>query len=143
MHKHRQQKIVPFSPQHMYDLVCDIEAYPDFLPWCDALRIISKQEREIVAQMCVGFKGITERFTSRVISVENPYEILVMYEDGPFKTLLNTWKFHEHLNGCKVDFYIEFAFKNRMLDMVMAPFFNTAVETMVQAFEQRAEYLYR
>ena len=143
MHKHSEIRPLAFTPKQMYDLVLDIEKYPEFLPWCDALRILSHNNNEITAQMCVGFKGITERFTSRVVYDGNNHTIFVYYENGPFKFLKNRWIF-KPINDtqCQVDFYIEFEFKSKIIDKIMTPFFATAVEKMVQAFEQRAVNLY-
>ena len=143
MHKHSEVRILPFTAQQMYDLVLDIEKYPEFLPWCNALQIVSYTDTVITAQMCVGFKGITERFISQVTYDNTDYNILVKYIDGPFKFLNNQWIFTEHKNGCTVDFHIAFAFKSRILDKLITPLFSGAVEKMVQAFEHRAGVLYR
>lgn len=142
MHKHSENRNLPFTPQQMYDLVLDIEKYPEFLPWCDAIRIVSHTDTIITAQMCVGFKGITERFMSQVTYDNDTHKILVEYLDGPFKFLHNHWIFTKHENGCTVDFHIAFAFKSKILDKLMTPFFANAVEKMVQAFEHRAGVLY-
>ncbi len=143
MHKHTETRRLLFRPDQMYALVLDIEKYPEFLPWCDALRITSHTPNTLTAQMCVGFKGITERFTSRVEYDENTHTIEVYYQDGPFKYLRNTWVFiPDGDTACGVHFNIEFEFKSKILDKIMTPFFATAVQKMVQAFEQRAKDLY-
>ena len=144
MPKHTEIRPLPFSAAQMYQLVLDIEKYPEFLPWCDGLRILTHTKNQITAQMCIGFKGRTERFTSRVVYNADTHTIEVYYRDGPFKHLHNTWIFKpDGDTQCQVDFHIEFEFKNRILDKILTPLFGNAVEKMVQAFENRAEQLYR
>ncbi len=142
MHKHADKRILPYTAQQMFDLVKDVEAYPDFLPWCDGLRIKKRMEKEIIADMLVGFKGVSEKFTSQVYFDEEKKAITVQYKDGPFKSLINTWNFSDIEAGCELNFYIEFEFKNKMLDMMIAPAFNTVVKKMVKAFFDRAHEIY-
>ncbi|MGB1361485.1 MAG: type II toxin-antitoxin system RatA family toxin [Alphaproteobacteria bacterium] len=142
MYNYSDIKQMDFSAEQMYQLVKDIEKYPEFLPWCDGLRIKSQNDTEVVADMVVGFKSISEKFTSRVNFDEADKKIIVRYEDGPFKSLENNWRFEENDNGCLVHFDISFEFKSKLLDMVMSPVFEKIVGKMVSAFEQRAKDLY-
>lgn len=128
----------------MYDLVADVRRYPEFLPWCRAARIRTETETLLVADLVIGFKGITERFTSRVTLDRPSLTIRTAYEDGPFKYLDNHWKFHQNreMPGCVVDFYVDFEFRNRLLQGMIGMVFTEAVKRMVSAFEARAEQLY-
>ncbi len=131
----------------MFRLVADVETYPEFLPWCVAARIHSREEREmaeiVVADLMVSFKGIREKFTSEVTSHPRSNRIEVEYIRGPFEHMVNQWEFHRNLDGtCTVDFHIEFHFRSRLLRMMVGVLFDHVVETMVEAFEQRAEVVY-
>lgn len=127
----------------MFDLVADVEKYPEFLPWCVAARIRSRSETQIVADLIIGFKGIRESFTSRVLLDRDNLIVEVEYEDGPFKYLNNHWKF-EDAEGekCLLDFHVDFEFKSRILQKVIEMLFGEAVRRMVGAFERRAQQLY-
>lgn len=128
---------MPQSADQLYELVTDVEDYPNFLPWCIALRIRSRDEAEIRADMVVGFKMLREKFTSKV-TLTPKTRIDVEYLDGPFRYLENRWLFAEKEGGCEIDFYIDFEFRSRLLQKVMEPLFHEAVRRMVRAFEKRA-----
>ena len=142
MPSHAEKKILPYSTCQVFDMVADVAAYPDFLPWCVATRIRSVDEKQLVADMVIGFKMFREQFTSRV-ELNEPYSIEVKYEDGPFKYLKNSWIFESDENGhCLVDFSVEFEFRSQILEMAIGNIFTEAVHRMVSAFEKRAETLY-
>ncbi len=142
MAKHSEQRVLPYSPEQMFDLVADIEKYPEFLPWCMAARIRTAQGNEVLADLVIGFKMYRERFGSRV-TLERPGRIHVSYFDGPFRYLENQWLFEPAPGGhCRIDFYVDFEFKSRMLQKVIEVLFNEAVRRMVAAFESRARKLY-
>jgi len=129
----------------MYDLVADIGKYPEFLPWCRGARIRTKTDSLLVADLIIGFKGITEKFTSKVQLDREGLLIQTNYEDGPFKYLENHWKFipsDDPETGCIVDFYVDFEFRSRILQAMIGVVFTEAVRRMVGAFETRAEELY-
>lgn len=127
----------------MYRLVADVRNYPEFLPWCRAARIRTETDTLLVADLVIGFKGITERFTSRVTLDRPGLTIQTAYEDGPFKYLDNQWKFIEKDDGgCVVDFYVDFEFRSRLLQAMIGLVFTEAVKRMVSAFEARAAELY-
>lgn len=142
--KHR----VRHSAQEMFDLVADVASYPRFVPLCKALRVRSRKESEgkvvLVADMEVGYKAISETFTSRVTCERAPLEILVEYVDGPFKFLENRWNFQEIEQGfaCIVDFSIAYEFKSRALGLLMGKMFDVAFHKFVDAFERRADEIY-
>lgn len=126
----------------MFDLVADIESYPEFLPWCVGARIRKRQGNLIVADLVIGFKMFRERFTSEVTLNEADCRIDVRYTQGPFKYLNNHWIFENHPEGCAIDFYVDFEFKSRLLQRVIQTLFHEAVRRMVAAFEARARALY-
>jgi coenzyme Q-binding protein COQ10 len=142
MPTHAEQRVVPYKPEQMFDLVADVQRYPEFLPWCVGSRIRERTGEVVLADLIIGYKMIRERFTSRVETIRDENRISVSYADGPFRYLNNNWVFVPHEDGCMVDFYVDFEFKNRMLQRIMGLFFNEAVRRMVVAFETRADTLY-
>ncbi|WP_298092221.1 type II toxin-antitoxin system RatA family toxin [uncultured Sphingomonas sp.] len=141
MPKHSETRHLPYTPEQMFDMVADIGRYPEFLPWVSAMRVRSNSETETVADMIVGFKGLRETFTSRVAK-QRPHSINVDYIDGPLKYLRNEWRFRPEEGGCAVDFSVDFAFKNRVFEMLAGQVFGTALRRMIGAFEDRARKLY-
>lgn len=142
MPTHAEERVVPFTPAQMYDLVADVGRYPEFLPWCTGARVRERSETLVVADLMIGYKMIRERFTSRVTLQPEDRRIDVRYIEGPFRYLQNHWIFKDHEQGCLVDFYVDFEFKSRFLQRMVQPFFNEAVKRMVRAFESRAQELY-
>lgn len=142
MPKHAEKKYLPYGPDQMFDLVADVGRYPEFLPWCRGARVRESTDSLIVADLIVGFKGITERFTSRVILDRENRIIDVAYQEGPFKYLENHWEFHESEGGCLVDFYVDFEFRSRFLQTMIGAVFTEAVRRMVNAFEARARQIH-
>ena len=129
MPTHAEKRILSCSPRQLFDLVADIERYPDFLPWCMAARIRKREGDLITADLVIDFKMFRQR-------------IDVAYEQGPFKYLSNHWVFEDHPQGCAVDFYVDFEFRSRLLQRLIEPLFSEAVRRMVAAFETRAKVLY-
>lgn len=142
MPKHHETRPLPYTPDQMYNLVSDVAAYPEFLPWISAIRVRSDNDSEMVADMIVGFKGIKESFSSRVHK-HRPDYVRVDYLDGPLKHLHNEWRFRDDGNGgTLVDFEVEFEFKNRLFEMLAGQMFDKALRKMIGAFELRAAELY-
>lgn len=139
---HKEKRLLPYSAQQLFDLVIDIERYPEFLPWCLGARVRSRKEELIVADLIIGFKVFRERFTSRVMPNAVEQRIDVTYAEGPFKYLENHWVFEEHPEGCEIDFYVDFEFRSKLLQRVIETLFHEAVRRMVAAFETRARDLY-
>jgi coenzyme Q-binding protein COQ10 len=138
---------MPYSAQQMYDLVADVDKYPEFLPWCSAARIRSRTpdgaSEVMLADLVISFKVFRERFGSRVVLHPDQTAIDTEYLDGPFKYLKSRWAFEDlGAQGCHVDFYVDFEFKSRLLQGVIGVVFNEAMHRIVRAFEQRAEELY-
>lgn len=142
MPTHSEKRTLPFRPEQLYDLVVDVERYPEFLPWCVAARILTRTDGEMTAELSIGFKGIRESFISRVKHDRAALRIDVTYENGPFRYLVNNWRFEESDDGCLLDFYVDFAFRSRLLEALIGRLFDEAVRRMVRAFEQRARTLY-
>lgn len=130
----------------MFDLVADVESYPQFVPLCESLTITGREgppERTVLtARMDVGYKAIRESLTTRVVLEPNANRILVEYLDGPFRHLENRWAFHEAPGGCEIDFYITYEFKSLVLAMLMGSLFDTAFRKFTKAFEERARKVY-
>ncbi|HEY3918933.1 MAG TPA: type II toxin-antitoxin system RatA family toxin [Stellaceae bacterium] len=141
MPTHAEKKLLPYTREQLFDLVADIERYPEFLPWCVGARIRERNGDEILGDLLIGYKMIRERFTSRVV-LRRPGRIDVSYSEGPFKYLTNHWLFEPQPGGCVIDFYVDFEFRSKMLQKLIGVFFNEAVRRMVAAFETRAHHLY-
>ena len=143
MISHEEIKILPHSPNQMFDLVADVSKYPEFLPWCLASRIQKNDGKIMVADLLVGFQLLREKFTSRVNLNQKGLLIDVEYQDGPFKYLENKWKFKTHPKGCEINFNVNFEFKNFLFQSMMEKLFSSAVIKMVNAFEKRAKKIYQ
>lgn len=141
MPKHHETRHLPYTPEQMFDMVADVRRYPEFLPWVSAMRVRADSATDTLADMIVGFKGLRETFTSRVVK-QRPGSIAVDYVDGPLKYLRNDWRFTGEQGGCAVDFTVDFAFKNRMFEMLAGQVFGLALRKMIGAFEERASKLY-
>jgi len=141
MPTHAETKTVPYTQEQLFDLVADVAKYPQFLPWCVAARVKTRTETEQVADLTIGFGPFRESFTSRVI-MERPGLIQVRYENGPFRYLNNSWKFAPDPKGCRVNFFVDFEFRSRLLQAAIGVVFNEAVRRMVNAFLKRARDVY-
>ena len=143
MPTHAEKRELPYRPEQLFDLVADIERYPEFLPWCVGARVRSREEDLVVADLIIGFKMVRERFTSRVKLDRPNLRIDVAYTEGPFRYLNNHWHFEPLADGrCRIDFYVDFEFRSVILQRIIGALFNEAVRRMVQAFENRARKLY-
>ena len=143
MATHAEKRVLPHSPEQLFDLVADVERYPEFLPWCIGARIRSRRENVLAADLIIGFKGFRESFTSEVTLDRAALRIDVVYRDGPFKYLNNHWIFDAQPDGaCEIDFFVDFEFRSRLLQRIIGILFNEAVRRMVAAFEARADQIY-
>lgn len=139
---------VRHSAEQMFDLVADVERYPQFVPLCKALKIRERSTRPdgcevIVADMTVSFKLVREQFTSRVTLDHAARVIAVEYLRGPFSRLDNRWTFiPTGEDSCEVGFFIAYEFKSRMLAMLMGAMFDAAFQRFASAFEKRADQVY-
>ena len=146
MPSHSDKKTLPYSAKQMYDLVADVARYPDFLPWTAAARIRTRRDIEggtqMDADLVISFKVFRERFTSRVSLFPEISRIDTEYLDGPFKHLHSRWEFKDTENGCEVCFWVDFEFRNKVLQGAAGVFFNEAMHRIVRAFEDRAKTIY-
>ncbi|BAV45243.1 ubiquinone-binding protein [Mesorhizobium sp. 113-1-2] len=146
MPKFEATRRVAHTPQQMFALVADVEAYPQFLPLCEALTVRSRKERDgrtvLLADMSIGYKAIRETFTTQVLLKPDEKTIDVKYIDGPFKYLSNIWRFDPAGSGCEVHFFIDYEFKSRILGVLMGTMFDRAFRMFAEAFEKRADVIY-
>jgi coenzyme Q-binding protein COQ10 len=139
---------LPHTSEQMFDLVADVERYPEFVPMCERLTIRRRTtgvngSEVLLADMSIGYRLIRESFTSRVALDRENLKILVEYVDGPFSHLENRWSFAPApQGGCAVTFDIDYAFRSRTFQMIAGAVFDTVVRRMVQAFETRADAIY-
>lgn len=132
----------------MFDLVADVEKYPEFVPLCQSLRVRSRAPKGegiavMTASMTVAYKLIQQTFTSRVTLDRPNLKILVEYLDGPFSRLQNRWSFKPTGDdSCEVEFYIDYEFRSRTFGMLMGAVFDTVFRRMAAAFEERADKVY-
>ena len=147
MPTHSELRHMPYTAGQMYDLVADVASYPQFLPWCAAARIRSRTPKgdseEMLADLVISFKVFREKFGSRVVLFADEKKIDTEYLDGPFKFMKSNWSFEDAKEGgCNVQFFVDFEFKNAILQGIIGLVFNEAMQRIVRAFESRAEALY-
>lgn len=142
MPKHAETRHLPYTPTQMFDLVADVSRYDQFLPWVIGVRVRSKSETGLVADLVVGFKMLRETFTSKVL-LERPRHVHVDYLEGPLKHLMNDWIFEEAPDGgTLVHFKVDFEFRSRVFEALAGAVFADALKKMIGAFEGRAQQLY-
>ena len=146
MQRFSDKRVMPYTAKQMYDLVADIESYPKFLPWMAATRVRDRQRNgdalvEIV-EMKVSFKVFRETFGTRATLREGARTIVSELTDGPFRFLLSQWAFRDVEGGCEVEFFVDFEFRNAILQGIIGVVFNEAMQRIVRAFERRAAALY-
>lgn len=144
----RTERGVAHAPAQMFDLVADVERYPDFLPFCESLTVKRRSGPDeegietIVADMRVGYKAINERFTTRVKLDRANLRIVVDHLDGPFTHLENSWTFRQDPAGSLVEFWIDYEFRSRLLAAVAGAVFDRIFRGFSRAFEARADAVY-
>lgn len=136
-----EHQILPYSPEQLFALVLDVEKYPEFLPWCRAARVIERSENEMLAELVISFAHVTESYVSRV-RWQEPETIDVELVKGPFHHLTNRWRFKATSEGTAIDFFVDFAFKSKILHKLIGSYFAKASQKMVGAFRSRSEALY-
>src|SRR6185295_8830059 len=148
MPRFSSKRRVRHSAQQMFDLVADIERYPEFVPLCKSLKIRQRTAKPdgteiVIADMTVSFKLVREAFTSKVTLDRPNLKIVVEYLQGPFSSLENRWSFEPKSDtACDVGFYISYEFKSRMLAMLMGTMFDAAFQRFAAAFDKRADAIY-
>ena len=126
----------------MYALVENIEAYPEFLPWCRSTQVVERREDHTIARLSVGLKGINQAFTTH--NSNRPGEsIELRLVEGPFRTLDGEWRFTRlGTDGCRIDFRLDYEFSNKLLEKIAGPVFGYIAGTLVDSFLKRADQLY-
>lgn len=147
MPKHHVERVLPYTPEQLFELVGDVEHYPDFVPWITSMRTAPGPEAgegtsAVDAEAGVGFSFLTERFSTRVRRIAPERRIEVSLLRGPFRRLSNVWRFEPDPAGTRVIFDIDFAFRTRLLDALLVANFDRAVGKLISCFETRAAALY-
>lgn len=146
MLSHSETLFSGYSPSQLYGLVADVERYPEFLPWCRAVRILKYYDNGFDAELIISFKNITQSYTSRVTlapaNAVGEAFIDAQAVEGPFAHLANRWKFTPQESGTRIDFSLDFAFRSRLLESLIGKMFSVATKKMVAAFTARADALY-
>ncbi len=147
MHSTRVTRVLPYRPEQLFELIADVDAYPQFLPWVSSLRSwnrtpINEGVRSLDAEAKVGFAIVRETFATRVKLDERAKTIEVGLLYGPFKRLRNHWRFVPEGQGTRVEFEIDFEFKSRLLDAILAANLRHAADRLIGCFEARARRLY-
>jgi len=138
----RKQALVPYTPAEVYALVNDIAAYPEFLPWCSASRVLYADADEMRASIEMRRGGLKRSFATRN-RLQKDKMIEVRLLEGPFRHLEGYWRFDPlGERGCKISFDLQFEFANRVVDATLGPVFQQIARTLVEAFCQRAEQVY-
>lgn len=143
MHSFNDTRLLPYDAKLVRDIILDIEKYPEFLPWCSDAQLLSKTQKELIAQLTISYKFFRETYKSLVITTETPEEFTINIEaiSGPFKKLKNFWSIRKINNQCEVKFSIDFEFKSVILDAIIGTFFSMATNKMIKAFETRAYHI--
>src|SRR4051812_18886682 len=145
--RHHVTRILPYTPEQLFRLVGDVQAYPDFVPWISSMRTWNAREvgegvDQLDAEAGVGFSFLKERFSTRVRRDGQARQVDVALLSGPFRKLANRWQFFEDVGGTRVEFDIDFEFKSRLLEGLLKANFHHAVERLMTCFEDRARALY-
>ncbi|TAM89148.1 MAG: type II toxin-antitoxin system RatA family toxin [Candidimonas sp.] len=142
MHTIHRSVLVPYSCAQMFDLVADVEKYPEFMPWCGGAQVLARGDDGMRASIVISFAGIRQTFTTRNHH-EYPGLITLELVDGPFSALTGRWEFKElAAQACKVLFTMEYAFSSRTLEAVVGPVFNRIASSFIDSFTRRARDRY-
>jgi coenzyme Q-binding protein COQ10 len=144
---HHVSRVLPYTPDQLFELVGDVERYPEFVPWITAMRTWNRRQTgdgvdQVDAEAGVGFSFLKERFATRVHRDANGKQIDVNLLSGPFRKLTNRWRFYPDEAGTRIEFDIDFQFKAKLLEALLAANFHHAVERLMGCFEDRAKALY-
>ena len=135
--------LVEYSAEQMFDLVNDVEAYPQFLPWCNNAEVLEKSDEQLKGKVYLSKAGVKQSFTT-LNTLDRPQSISMQLVDGPFSKLSGGWTFQALSdNACKVSLKLEYDFSSAMLKAVVGPVFNHVANTMLEAFVKRAADIYK
>ena len=132
----------PFTAQQMFDLICDVDSYDQFIPYCTAARTRERTETDMLGDLAIGYKFLRETYTSKISMARDPLTVTVTQAKGPFRHLFNQWVFEDTESGCNVHFELQFDFAVPMLKKLIAPMMDRVVEKFIGAFEARALEIY-
>ena len=132
----------PFTAQQMFDLICDVDSYDQFIPYCTAARTRERTDTEMLGDLAIGYKFLRETYTSKISMAHEPLTVTVAQAKGPFRYLFNQWVFEDTESGCNVYFELQFDFAVPMLKRLIAPMMDRVVEKFIGAFETRALEIY-
>lgn len=142
MHSVERSVLVPHSASQMFDLVADVEKYPQFMPWCGGASVSTRDETGMQASITISLAGIKQTFTTRNTH-QYPSCIELELVDGPFSALKGRWEFIPlSEDACKVLFTLNYAFSNRALETMVGPIFNRIATSFIDSFTQRAQVCY-
>lgn len=142
MHKVQRSVLVPYSRSQMFELVADVDRYPEFMPWCGGTTVHRHDEHGMEASITISIAGIKQTFTTRN-EHDKPALITFHLVNGPFSKLTGTWEFQELAEtACKVVYTMEYAFSSRTLETVVGPIFNRIATSFIDSFTQRAQAVY-
>ena len=137
-----------YSPREMFDLVVNIKAYPEFLPWCQRAEVLSREDDAVTARLHLAYAGVKQSFTTRNTH-ERDKSLRVSLVDGPFSELSGLWLFQplqhspdEPVKACKIEFDLSYKFSHRSLELLVSPVFDRVANTLVDSFVKRAEVVY-
>ncbi|WP_394059837.1 type II toxin-antitoxin system RatA family toxin [Alcaligenes sp. WGS1538] len=142
MHTVKRSVLVPYSCEQMFDLVADVDKYPEFMPWCGGASVTQRTEQGMEASVTISIAGIRQSFTTRN-EHDYPKRIVLRLVDGPFSALIGDWQFVAlGSDGCKVVFTMDYEFSSRALEMVVGPIFNRVANSFIDSFTRRAQEVY-
>jgi ribosome-associated toxin RatA of RatAB toxin-antitoxin module len=134
--------LVPYTPQEMFNLVSDVDAYPQFLPWCSDAQVLAAEGNEVTARIAFAVSGVSKSFTTRNHHTPGR-RIDMQLLEGPFSDLRGHWQFDPlGAAGCKISLSLKYGFSSRMVRLVVGPVFGQIANTLVDAFQQRAAEVY-
>jgi coenzyme Q-binding protein COQ10 len=144
---HRLTRVLPYAPEQLAEMIADVRAYPEFVPWLTSMRVWNERiegDGVVVldAEAGVGFAFLKEKFSTWVRHDRKAATVEVGLLRGPFKHLRNRWTFRPHPQGAELEFIIDFAFRSRVLDAMLQANFDRAVKALIHCFEARAKHLY-
>ena len=139
-----ERRIVPFTPEQLFDVVADVDRYNEFVPWCTASKVTARVDKHhMVADLSVGFRFLSESYSS-VITLDRPRSVKVdVPTSSLFEYLINDWEFIPHPKGTELYFKVHFAFRSRLYQQMSNLFFEDVVKKMVSAFENRCHVLHQ
>ena len=138
MREVKRSALIAESPDRMYELINDIERYPEFVPWCTAARVESRKETEVVATLTIKRGPLRAEFTTRNL-LEPGKRVLMQFVSGPFSVLEGLWTLTPLGDlGCRVELEMRFEFANRVAGTLFAPLFEDTAASLVDAFVKRA-----